>query len=127
MVAWFFFYLVGEILLSLPSVTNLIREGKTFQIPSIMQTSKRLGMVTLNDALIAYVDSGEVEPKEAYMKCVEKQGFVQMLKARNLDVSFAETDQAAGKPGETPATAPAGAGPGGKGAPAKPAAAAAKR
>ena len=116
-----------EILLSLPSVTNLIREGKTFQIPSIMQTSKRLGMVTLNDALIAYVDSGEVEPKEAYMKCVEKQGFVQMLKARNLDVSFAETDQAAGKPGETPATAPAGAGPGGKGAPAKPAAAAAKR
>ena len=116
-----------EILLSLPSVTNLIREGKTFQIATIMQTSRRLGMVTLNDALIAYVDSGEVEPKEAYMKCVEKQGFVQMLKARNLDVSFAETDQAAGKPGETPATAPAGAGPGGKGAPAKPAAAAAKR
>src|SRR5207245_262984 len=70
-----------EILLSMPSVTNLIREAKTFQIPSIMQTSKRLGMVTLNDALIAYVDSGEVEPKEAYMKCVEKQGFVQMLKA----------------------------------------------
>ncbi|HEU4993342.1 MAG TPA: type IV pilus twitching motility protein PilT [Gemmatimonadaceae bacterium] len=83
-----------EILLSIPAVTNLIREGKTFQIPSIMQTSKRLGMVTLNDALIAYVDSGEVEPKEAYMKAVEKQGFVQMLKARNLDVSFAESDQA---------------------------------
>src|SRR5213594_3920580 len=100
-----------EILLSMPSVTNLIREAKTFQIPSIMQTSKRLGMVTLNDALIAYVDSGDVEPKEAYMKCVEKQGFVQMLKARNLDVSFAESDQAAGKPGEAPATAPAGAGP----------------
>src|SRR5205823_1636970 len=82
-----------EILLSMPSITNLIREGKTFQIPSIMQTSKRLGMVTLNDALIAYVDSGEVEPKEAFMKAVEKQGFVNMLKARNLDVSFAETDQ----------------------------------
>jgi twitching motility protein PilT len=109
-----------EILLSMPSVTNLIREAKTFQIPSIMQTSRRLGMVTLNDALIAYVDSGEVEPKEAYMKCVEKQGFVQMLKARNLDVSFAESDQASGKPGEGAATAPAGAGPGGKGAPAKP-------
>ena len=106
-----------EILLSLPSVTNLIREGKTFQIPSIMQTSKRLGMVTLNDALIAYVDSGEVEPKEAYMKAVEKQGFVQMLKARNLDVSFAESDQ-------PPAPAPGGAkAPPGAGA-AKPAAAA---
>jgi twitching motility protein PilT len=84
-----------EILLTIPAITNLIREGKTFQIPSIMQTSKRLGMVTLNDALIAYVDSGEVEPKEAYMKAVEKQGFVQMLKQRNLDVSCAETDHSA--------------------------------
>jgi twitching motility protein PilT len=90
-----------EILLSIPAVTNLIREAKTFQIPSIMQTSRRLGMVTLNDALIAHVDSGDVEPKEAYMKAVEKQGFVQMLKQRNLDVSFAESDHA--KPDGTPA------------------------
>jgi twitching motility protein PilT len=114
-----------EILLSIPAVTNLIREGKTFQIPSIMQTSKRLGMVTLNDALIAYVDSGEVEPKEAYMKAVEKAGFVAMLKARNLDVSFAESDQASAS---TPPSAGGVAAPGGaKGAPAKPAPAAAKR
>src|SRR5947208_13927310 len=48
-----------EILLSMPSITNLIREGKTFQIPSVIQTSKRLGMVTLNDALIGYVDAGQ--------------------------------------------------------------------
>ena len=101
-----------EILLSIPAVTNLIREGKTFQIPSIMQTSKRLGMVTLNDALIAYVDSGEVEPKEAYMKAVDKGGFVTMLKARNLDVSFAESDQAqAGSAPAGGAAAPAGAKP----------------
>jgi twitching motility protein PilT len=89
-----------EILLSIPAVTNLIREGKTFQIPSVMQTSRRLGMVTLNDALIAHVDSGDVEPKEAYMKAVEKQGLVQMLKQRDLDVSFAENEQA--KPDGTP-------------------------
>jgi twitching motility protein PilT len=82
-----------EILLSTPSITNLIREGKTFQIQSVLQTSKKLGMVTLNDALIHYVDSGEVEPKEAFMKCVDKAGFVMMLKSRGLDVSFAETDQ----------------------------------
>jgi twitching motility protein PilT len=114
-----------EILLTMPSITNLIREGKTYQINSVLQTSKRLGMVTLNDALIAYVDSGEVEPKEAYMKAVEKPGFVAMLKARNLDVSFAETDQsqAAAPPagGAAPAKAPAGA------AAAKPAPATAKR
>jgi twitching motility protein PilT len=98
-----------EILLSTPSITNLIREAKTYQIQSVLQTSKKLGMVTLNDALIHYVDTGEVEPKEAFMKCVDKAGFVMMLKARNLDVSFAESEQpAASGP-------PAGAGaPGGK-------------
>src|SRR5205814_10276897 len=32
-----------EILLSMPSITNLIREGKTFQIPSVIQTSKKIG------------------------------------------------------------------------------------
>src|SRR5207302_3472655 len=61
-----------EILLSIPAVSNLVREGKTFQIQSIMQTSRRLGMVTLNDALIEHVDGGRVEPKEAYMKAVDK-------------------------------------------------------
>ena len=39
-----------------------------------MQTSKRLGMVTLNDALIELVDAGQVEPKEAYMKANDKTG-----------------------------------------------------
>jgi hypothetical protein len=74
-------------------------------------------MVTLNDALIHYVDTGEVEPKEAFMKCVDKAGFVMMLKARGLDVSFAESEQ----PKEAPAAGPpAGAGmPGGKPAPVK--------
>jgi twitching motility protein PilT len=79
-----------EILLSTPSVTNLIREGKTFQIPSVIQTSKRLGMVTLNDALIEHVDAGVVEPREAYMKSVDKVGLAQMLKSRGLDTSFAD-------------------------------------
>jgi twitching motility protein PilT len=104
-----------EILLSTPSITNLIRESKTFQIQSVIQTSKKMGMVTLNDALIAYVDSGEVEPKEAYMKSVDKAGLVMMLKNRNLDVSFAESDHdkdkaAAGPPGGA-ATPGAGAKP----------------
>ena len=39
-----------------------------------MQTSRRLGMVTLNDALIELVDAGQVEPKEAYMKATDKIG-----------------------------------------------------
>jgi twitching motility protein PilT len=77
-----------EILLSIPAVSNLIREGKTFQIPSIMQTNRKVGMVTLNDALMELVDSKQVEPKEAYMKAVEKAGFAAALKAKRHDVSF---------------------------------------
>ena len=77
-----------EILLTIPAVSNLIREGKTFQIPSIMQTNRKAGMVTLNDALIELVDQGLVEPKEAYMKAVEKAGFAQALKTRRHDVGF---------------------------------------
>ena len=46
-----------EVLLSIPAVANLIREGKTFQIPSIMQTNRKVGMVTLNDALIELVET----------------------------------------------------------------------
>jgi twitching motility protein PilT len=99
-----------EILLSIPAVANLIREAKTFQVHSIMQTSRRIGMVTLNDALIEHVDGGRVEPKEAYMKAVDKINFMSMLKQRGLDVSFAESDlssQGQGKNGETPASKPA--------------------
>jgi twitching motility protein PilT len=74
--------------LSIPAVSNLIREGKTFQIPSIMQTNRKTGMVTLNDALMELVDARLVEPKEAYMKAVEKTGFAASLKAKRHDVSF---------------------------------------
>ncbi len=71
-----------EILLSTPAVANLIREGKTFQIPSIMQTSRKLGMVTLNDALLELVEKKDITPDEAYMKSVEKAGLVAQLKAK---------------------------------------------
>src|SRR4051812_12173436 len=77
-----------EILLSIPAISNLIREGKTFQIPSILQTNRKTGMVTLNDALIELVDAKLVEPQEAYMKAVEKMGFASALKAKKHDTSF---------------------------------------
>jgi twitching motility protein PilT len=83
-----------EIMLSTPSVSNMIREGKTFQLPSVLQTSRRLGMVTMNDALIDLVDSKQVEPQEAYLKATDKIGILHMLKQRGKDISFADTDDA---------------------------------
>jgi twitching motility protein PilT len=77
-----------EILLTIPAVSNLIREGKTFQIPSVIQTNRKSGMVTLNDALLELVEAKLVEPKEAYVKSVEKSGMVAALKAKRHDMSF---------------------------------------
>jgi len=81
-----------EILLSTLAISNLIREAKTFQISSVMQTSRRSGMITLNDALIELVDGGQVEPKEAYMKATDKVGFTQSLRSRGHDTSFVDGD-----------------------------------
>ncbi len=77
-----------EILLTTPAISNLIREAKTFQIPSIMQTSKQLGMVTLNDALLELVEKREISPDEAYMKSVEKTGLAASLKAKGHKVTI---------------------------------------
>ncbi len=84
-----------EILLSIPAVANLIREGKTFQIPSIMQTSRRVGMVTLNDALLSLVEDGQVEPAEAYAKAADRTGLLAALRARGHPTEFADSEPAA--------------------------------
>ena len=67
-----------EILMCTHAISNLIREGKTFQIPSMMSTGKKNGMVQLNDTLLELVQSKTVSPKEAYIKAVDKSS----LKAR---------------------------------------------
>ena len=79
---------LAVVLLSIPAVSNLIREGKTFQIPSIMQTNRKTGMVMLNDALLELVEQRVVEPREAYLKAVEKASFASALKAKRIDTAF---------------------------------------
>ncbi len=86
-----------EVLLATPALANLIREAKTFQIPSVMQTSRKLGMVTLNDALLELVDKGSIEVREAYLRATDKNAIVHGLIARGHDASLAEV----GTPGGT--------------------------
>ena len=78
-----------EVLLMTPAISNLIREGKTFQIPSIIQTSKKLGMVPLQDALLELVEKKQVEPEEAYLKATEKSTMMAALKAKGYKVTVA--------------------------------------
>jgi twitching motility protein PilT len=77
-----------EVLIVTSAVSNLIREGKTFQIPSIMQVGKAVGMVSLNDALMDLVTRKLVVPAEAYVKSVDKTGFEGLLKRAGIDTSF---------------------------------------
>jgi twitching motility protein PilT len=76
-----------EVLIATGAVSNLIREGKTFQIPSTMQIGKALGMVTLNDALFELVSKKLVAPDEAYSKSMDKPGFEGLLKRVGIDTS----------------------------------------
>src|SRR2546429_4728701 len=69
-----------EILIVTSAVSNLIREAKTFQIQSMMQVGKAIGMVTLNDALIDLVNKKLVAPEEAYAKAIDKAGMETLLK-----------------------------------------------
>ena len=75
-----------EVLIGVTAISNLIREGKTFQIPSIMQTGKKHGMVLLNDALMALVKKKLVDPAEAYRKAIDKAGFTSQLRSAGLKV-----------------------------------------
>ncbi len=73
-----------EVLFVNNAIGNLIREGKTFQIPSIMQTQKGLGNLTLNDSLLQLVKKKIVEPQEAYVKAVDKDALLSLYKRNNI-------------------------------------------
>jgi len=66
------------------AISNLIREGKIYQIPSTMQTSKKAGMTVLNDALFKLVCDKVISPEEGYLKAVDKQAFSAALKSKSI-------------------------------------------
>ncbi len=69
-----------EIMVGTPAVSNLIREGKIFQIPSIIQTGKKDGMQLLDQHILEFLMSGEIDANEAYMRANNKSAFRQHLK-----------------------------------------------
>ncbi len=66
-----------EILINTPAVANLIRDNKTFQLPSIMQTSKQAGMQTMDQSLLDLVKQRKISPQEAYRRAFDKKSFEQ--------------------------------------------------
>jgi twitching motility protein PilT len=78
-----------EILLGSSAVSNLIRERKTFQLFSLMQTGRAQGMLTLNDSLLDLVKRKVVEPREAYIKAVNKAEFKNLLQREGFTLDLA--------------------------------------
>jgi twitching motility protein PilT len=84
-----------EVLLVDHAIANLIREGKTTQMPSAMQVGKAKGNVMMNDALIDLVKTKKVDPQEAYNKSTDKGGFEGFLKREKFDTSFISPEKPA--------------------------------
>ncbi|MEA3416097.1 MAG: type IV pilus twitching motility protein PilT [Thermodesulfobacteriota bacterium] len=78
-----------EILIANPAVRNLIREGKTYQIPSMVQTGKKYGMQLLDDAIMELYKNGRISADEAYMKSNDKTRFRPFLKTPPTDFTEA--------------------------------------
>ena len=74
-----------EILVANAAVRNLVREGKTHQIPSMIQTGKKYGMQLLDDAIMELYNKGWISADEAYMKSNEKAKFRPLLTSPPAD------------------------------------------
>lgn len=72
---------VHEILLRTPALPNLIREGNTPMMASLIQSGKREGMQAMDDALFALVKEGRIKGHDAYMKATNKPRFTEFLPA----------------------------------------------
>ena len=64
-----------EILIFTSAIANLVREGKTHQIPGMIQVGKKLGNQPLDDAIMDHLRMKRVSPEEAYDKCLDKKKF----------------------------------------------------
>jgi twitching motility protein PilT len=76
-----------EILIGVPAIANLIREAKIFQIPSIMQTGKKLGMRLMNDSLLDLVKRRVVAPEEAMNRALDKNGLLTAFRENNIQLA----------------------------------------
>ncbi len=74
-----------EVLIATPAVRNLIREGKTHQLLSTMQTGKKYGMQTLDEAILGFLEKKMINPDDAYSNAVEKSKFLPYLRKTPAD------------------------------------------
>ena len=70
-----------EIMICTPAIGNLIREGKTFQIPSLMQTGRSGGMQTLDHAILELLNAKRIDPETAVERAINTELILPFLPA----------------------------------------------
>jgi twitching motility protein PilT len=77
----------NEILLATPALGNLIREGKTGMINSMVQTGSALGMQSIDQALMKLINEKRITADDAYEKANDKDAFAALIKAAGGEVA----------------------------------------
>ncbi|MDH5373054.1 MAG: ATPase, T2SS/T4P/T4SS family, partial [Acidimicrobiia bacterium] len=62
-----------ELMMCTPAISNLIREGKTFQIPSALQTGRKDGMRTMDSSIVELLAAGKIDPIDASEKILNEE------------------------------------------------------
>jgi pilus retraction protein PilT len=78
-----------EILIATSAVRNLIRESKTYQIPSMIQVGKKYGMQLMDDGIMDLYTRGWISSDDAYIKANDKARFRPLLKYPPTDFTEA--------------------------------------
>ena len=78
----------AEILVVTPAVAANIREGKTHQIPSLMQTGRNVGMCTFADDLLNLVKRGTITPEEAYGNAIDKPFLLKKFEEEKIEMDL---------------------------------------
>jgi twitching motility protein PilT len=94
-----------EIMIGTPAVAAMIREGKTHQLVNALQTGKKLGMRTMDDAIEELLQRKVISPEEAFDRCVNKERFAQHLASipDEWREALAKNEEPAGKAPAQPA------------------------
>ena len=77
-----------EVMLNNDAIAQLIRKGRTYQIPNVVATSREQGMESMDNALLALVKEDVISAEEGYMKASQKKEFSARLAAEGIDSSF---------------------------------------
>jgi twitching motility protein PilT len=79
-----------EVLVVTPAISNLIKEDRTFQIPSLMQTGVKLGMQLMDDGVYKLLQQGIITPETALERAYDRSKFTDLAKAREQQVNWEE-------------------------------------